>query len=79
MTGIRPTNGESLMASSRSNLIWEMSREELNALTVEFPDPEDATDHFFVCSECGQAVDRRRLGDVMYHELQPDHEPLPVH
>jgi hypothetical protein len=67
------------MASSSSALIWEMSREELNALTFERPDPGDGTDHFFVCSECGQAVDRRRLGDVMYHELQPEHEPLPVH
>ena len=67
------------MASSSSTLIWEMSREELNALTVELLDPGDGTDHFFVCSECGQAVDRRRLADVMYHELQPEHDPLPLH
>lgn len=66
------------MPASGSILIWEMSRDELNALPVEVPALEGDDDHFFVCSKCGQAVDRRRLGDVMYHELQPNHGPLPV-
>ena len=57
------------MPASGSILIWEMSRDELNALPVEVPALEGDDD---------QAVDRRRLGDVMYHELQPNHGPLPV-
>ncbi|WP_152639877.1 hypothetical protein [Sphingobium bisphenolivorans] len=52
------------------------SREELNALPVEAPDLEDETQHFYVCADCGQAVDMRRLGDVLHHE-DPGHERLP--
>jgi hypothetical protein len=32
-------------------------------------------DRFYVCPVCGQEVDRRDKGQVMWHE-QPDHEPL---
>ena len=32
-------------------------------------------DRFYVCSVCGQEVDRRDKRQVMWHE-QPDHEPL---
>ena len=67
---------ESEMPASRSPLIWDLTREELNALSYEAPAHEAGQEHFFICSECGQAVDRRQLGDVVYHELQADHEPL---
>jgi len=32
-------------------------------------------EHFHICQHCGQAVDMRLLGDVLYHD-DPDHEPL---
>lgn len=54
-----------------------MDRDELNALPVTAPDLEDEAEHFLTCPECGQAVDCRRLGDVLHHET-PGHEPLPV-
>lgn len=31
-------------------------------------------EHFYVCAACGQAVDRRDLGQVFHHE-DADHEP----
>jgi RNA polymerase-binding transcription factor DksA len=52
-------------------------REELNNLRVEYPDLSDEAEHYYVCEECGQAVDMRRLGDVLHHE-EPGHYPLPV-
>jgi hypothetical protein len=54
-------------------------RDELNAKRAERAagEPEDERVHFYVCGKCGQAVDRRRLGDVFYHE-EPGHEPLPT-
>lgn len=36
---------------------------------------EREEDHFFVCPECGQTVDYRKLGDVFYHD-EPGHKPL---
>jgi len=54
------------------------SREDLNALRCEYPQIEDEAQHFYVCEACGQAVDMRKLGDVLHHEEQ-GHEPLPVH
>jgi len=35
----------------------------------------DERDHFYVCAECGEAVDRRDLAQVIHHE-QPGHEPM---
>ena len=35
----------------------------------------DEAEHFYVCSDCGQAVDKRDLGEVFHHE-EPDHERL---
>ncbi|KUM26701.1 hypothetical protein AU467_20460 [Mesorhizobium loti] len=32
-------------------------------------------DHFHICPACGQAVDRRDLRQVIWHE-QPGHKPL---
>jgi hypothetical protein len=32
-------------------------------------------EHFYVCAACGQAVDKRDLGQVFHHEEQ-GHEPL---
>ncbi|MEI9413222.1 hypothetical protein [Mesorhizobium salmacidum] len=32
-------------------------------------------DRFYLCKVCGQAVDKRDLRQVMWHE-QPGHEPL---
>ena len=55
-----------------------IEREELNAKRSErlAGEPEDELIHFYVCKACGQAVDKRNLGDVFYHE-EPGHEPLP--
>jgi hypothetical protein len=54
-----------------------MDREELNGLRSQRvgSEPADEAEHFYVCKQCGQAVDMRRLGDVFYHE-EPGHEPL---
>ncbi|MGN6515903.1 MAG: hypothetical protein ACTHLR_08685 [Rhizomicrobium sp.] len=41
------------------------------------PEPEDEAEHFYICKACGQAVDRRRLGDVFHHE-EAGHAPIPV-
>lgn len=55
----------------------DVSREELNAVTAKYPEVAGEREHFYLCEHCGQAVDRRRLGDVLYHEAA-DHQPLPV-
>ncbi|GGD94534.1 hypothetical protein GCM10011515_12960 [Tsuneonella deserti] len=50
-------------------------REAANRLRVTTHDlPE--VEHFHVCPVCGQRVDRRRLGDVIYHARRL-HSPLP--
>lgn len=40
-------------------------------------EPEDEAEHFYVCKQCGQAVDMRRLGDMLHHE-EPGHERIEV-
>lgn len=40
-------------------------------------DPLDETRHFYLCTACGQPVDKRDLGAVFHHE-ERGHEPLPV-
>jgi len=59
-------------------------RDELNAIRSSKggprglePEPENEAEHFYVCKACGQAVDRRRLGDVFHHE-ERGHEPIPA-
>jgi hypothetical protein len=52
-------------------------RDEWNARPDDSPHFKDESLHFYPCATCGQAVDRRRLGDVLYHE-QPVHKSLPV-
>lgn len=42
-------------------MIGDMSREELHALRWEYPHPKGEAEHFYLCQECGQAVDMRRL------------------
>jgi hypothetical protein len=36
-------------------------------------EPTDEAENFIVCSECGQAIDMRDLGEVFRHE-EPNHE-----
>ena len=38
-------------------------------------DPENEEDNFYTCNECGQAVDKRDLGQVFHHE-DKGHEPI---
>ena len=38
-------------------------------------DPDDEREHFYQCKKCGQEVDKRDLGQVMYHEM-PIHDRL---
>jgi hypothetical protein len=56
----------------------ELDRETLNARpgTIEGAEPVDERKHFFICPKCGQAVDVRRLGDVLHHR-ETGHKPLP--
>ncbi|WP_254018585.1 hypothetical protein [Mesorhizobium escarrei] len=39
------------------------------------PPAKDEAEHFEFCPICGQAFDKRNLGEVLHHYL-PDHEPL---
>ena len=38
---------------------------------------ENELDNFYTCEHCGQAVDKRSLGQVFHHEGF-DHKPLPM-
>jgi hypothetical protein len=38
-------------------------------------EPANEAEHFYECAACGQAVDKRQLGDVFHHE-EPGHKPL---
>jgi hypothetical protein len=40
------------------------------------PESEDESAHLYICKACGQAVDKRRLGDVFHHE-EAGHKPIP--
>lgn len=40
--------------------------------------PDNEEDHYYICGECGQAVDMRNLGEVFHHE-EPGHERLRDH
>ncbi len=51
------------------------NRAELNALHVAAPDLPREVDHFYDCPSCGQLVDRRQLGDVLWHE-ELGHQPI---
>jgi len=51
--------------------------EELNAIEICAPPVKDELEHFYVCETCGQAVDSRQLGDMLYHEIEGEgHAPL---
>lgn len=39
------------------------------------PPAQSEADHFYVCEQCGQAVDMRDLAPVLHHERE-GHEPL---
>jgi len=45
----------------------------------ETGDPIDLEEreHFYVCADCGQAVDMRDLGQVFHHE-ENGHKPLRI-
>lgn len=55
----------------------DLDRESLNELPALGPDKADEAEHFTVCPGCGQAVDKRRLGDVIHH-MTRGHRPLPL-
>lgn len=55
----------------------DLDRESLNELPVVGPDHANEADHFQVCPGCGQAFDKRKLGDVLHH-LTRGHAPLPI-
>jgi hypothetical protein len=40
-------------------------------------EPDDESEHFYVCKACGQSVDKRDLFAVFHHEAE-GHEPLPT-
>jgi hypothetical protein len=55
-----------------------VTRDELNAIkSARLGNPVDDSQHFYVCETCGQAVDKRRLVDVIHHE-RGDHERIPA-
>lgn len=38
-------------------------------------EPASESEHFYMCKKCGQAVDKRDLGQVFHHEVL-NHQPL---
>lgn len=55
------------------------NRDRLNMLSSSTLDAfDDNAEHFEDCATCGQTIDIRRLGDVIYHDT-PGHTRLPVH
>lgn len=44
------------------------TREELNRVSVAAPDVPSEHHHLYRCSQCGDVIDRRSLGDVLLHE-----------
>jgi hypothetical protein len=58
-------------------MIDEKTREDLNKCLLVFSVLQDEAEHFYTCPMCGEQLDMRRLGDVLYH-AEEEHEPLPV-
>lgn len=56
-------------------MVDEEKRAQLNAFKCSGPAVDNEAEHFFVCAQCGQAVDMRKLGDVFAHE-DPHSEPI---
>ena len=56
----------------------DMTLDELNALRVTASPADDELEHFITCPECHQAIDCRRLGDVLHHD-EPGHARLRRH
>jgi hypothetical protein len=60
----------------RAAYISERGRLELNTRRARLQGaPIREEQNYYVCQSCGQAVDMRLLGDVLYHD-QEDHKPL---
>jgi hypothetical protein len=38
-------------------------------------EPVNESEHFYTCKKCGQAVDKRDLGQVFHHKV-PNHQPF---
>ncbi len=55
-----------------------LSLEQVADRWAKVPVSDDERHHFFMCPECGQAVDVRRFVDVLHHD-DPGHSRLPRH
>lgn len=67
-----------IWAAAVIKLDLDMTLDELNALRASTEARGHECEHFYLCPACGQAVDCRRLGDVLHHD-QPRHSRLPTH
>ncbi|MBZ9822365.1 hypothetical protein [Mesorhizobium sp. CA4] len=47
-----------------------------HAVTVHIPPDARNDSDFYRCETCGQIVDLKDMRQVMWHQLQGDHEPL---
>jgi len=73
-----PTEGPDRPNDLSVEVVVTDGREELNALRSERHGIQvDEIEHFYICKTCGQAVDKRRLGDVFHHE-EKGHAPIPA-
>ncbi|BCM19277.1 hypothetical protein MJ8_30500 [Mesorhizobium sp. J8] len=45
-------------------------------VTVHCPPGAKEISHFYRCETCGQTVDLKDIRQVMWHQFQPEHEPL---
>lgn len=50
--------------------------EDFHYIGQEEGEPIDEARHFYRCPQCGQAVDKRDLGEVAHHEVR-GHLPIP--
>jgi hypothetical protein len=80
----RPARPETFGPPPALTRRMKLSRDKLNryasrrGLWPELePEPEVESAHFYTCKACGQAVDKRPLGDVFHHEGS-GHEPIPT-
>jgi hypothetical protein len=52
-----------------------LDRKDVGSAGIGQPNSGDDAEHVFDCRACGQPIDARDLGQVLFHEM-PDHEKV---
>jgi hypothetical protein len=64
--------------TNAASFAFGLSREsivQLGAVRCDGPALPDEQMHYFACGACGQMIDARDLGEIIYHE-SPNHAPM---